>query len=91
MSGTVDSPPTARLGRAADPEPGRVEGATGCRIAVSHTGELLELHLTDEAMSAGHEGVTSEVLGLYDQALAKAQANAVPEPAPHGGLPRRRR
>lgn|GEM_PF-5303352 len=91
MSGTVDSPTTARLGRAVDHQPGRVEGTTGCRIAVSHTGELLELHLTEEAMSTGPEGVTSEVLGLYDQALAKAQANAVPEPASHGALPRRRR
>lgn len=91
MSADFDSPATARLGpgRVPTPEPGRAEGDSGSAIAVSHTGELLELRLSEAVVSAGSDTVTTEVLGLYGQALARAQANATPSQAP-GSLPRRR-
>lgn len=92
MSAAFDSPATARLGRGGRspaPEPGRAEGDSGTIVAVSHTGELLELRLSEEVVSAGSDTVTAEVLGLYDQALARAQANATLRPA-NGVLPKRR-
>lgn len=92
MPAAFDSPATARLRRrtpSPPPEPGRAEGDCGTTVVVDHTGELLELRLSETVVSRGSDKVTAEVLALYDQAFQRAQSNAVPAPKP-GELPRRR-
>ncbi|GAA4922383.1 hypothetical protein [Stackebrandtia albiflava] len=71
--------------------PGDADTPAGDRIVVDHTGELLELALTDAALTAGHHAVADTVLGLYRRALTVAEGNAATASHPVGDrLPNRR-